>query len=81
VADTLAIVLLKQEKTEQALKLLQAATEDSPGIPEIHYHYAIALARTGDRKAARTELQKALTGNRPFSKSDEARKLLAELQK
>jgi putative PEP-CTERM system TPR-repeat lipoprotein len=81
VADTLGVILLQQGKTERALQLLRAAAEDSPGMPDIRYHHAMALARTGDRKAARAELQKALAGNRPFRRAEDARKLLEELQK
>jgi putative PEP-CTERM system TPR-repeat lipoprotein len=81
VADTLGVILLQQGKTERALQLLRAAAEDTPEMPDIRYHYAMALARSGDRKAARTELQKALAGNRPFDRAEDARKLLAELQK
>ena len=81
VADTLGLILLQQGEAERALQLLRAATEDSPGTPDIRYHYAMALARSGDRKSARLELQRVLAATPPFARSDEARRLLEEVSR
>jgi tetratricopeptide (TPR) repeat protein len=60
IADTLGWLLLQSGRDGEALPLLtQAASLDS-ATPGIRYHRAEALQRSGDLKAARTELKRII---------------------
>jgi len=80
VADTYAWMLVRLGRPERARDILKDAVAQLPGIPTVRYHYAVALAKSGDRKLARMELQRALDAAAPFSEADAARKLLEELK-
>lgn len=60
IADTYGWLLLESGNLAEGLKLLHAALLASPGQPEFVYHYAVALARSGDRARARPFLEGAL---------------------
>lgn len=80
VLDTLGWLLLQDEQLKRALPLLeeaQVAAADS--YPEIHYHYAVALAKSGEKFRAKTVLQKALLMKQPFDEETQARQLLDNL--
>ncbi len=79
VADTLGWLLVGQGKTEPGLKLLQTAFGQNPGHPEIHYHYAAALAKSGAKEQGRRELQRLLDSGKKFPQEHEARRLLERL--
>jgi len=80
VMDTVGWILLEQGKLARARPLLQKASALAPRAPEIHYHYGMLLAKTGDKRAARGELEKALAGGRAFALRPEAKALLETLQ-
>lgn len=79
VLDTLAWILLGQGEAARALPLLRKAATLAPDAAEIGYHLGAGLARTGDKRAARTELERVLASNREFASRAEARALLAQL--
>ncbi|WP_292044048.1 XrtA/PEP-CTERM system TPR-repeat protein PrsT [Massilia sp. UBA6681] len=79
VMDTLGWLLVEQGDTARALPLLQKAVEKAPNAPEIRYHLAVALHKSGDKQGARKEIDKALAQNAPFSEIDAARALLKTL--
>lgn len=79
IADTLGWLLVQQGNTERGLKLLQTAFEQNPNQPEIHYHYAAALAKSGAKEQARRELQRLLDSGKQFPQAQEARELLKGL--
>ena len=79
VLDTLGWMLIEQGNTGRGMPLLQKAVAAAPAAPEIRYHLAVALHKTGDKKGARKELETLLAQNRPFNQLEEARTLLKTL--
>lgn len=75
VLDTLGWILVEQGNHQRGLPLLQKAAEGAPGSPEIAYHLAVALHKSGKRDAARIELDKLLAKNQTFPELEEARAL------
>lgn len=79
-ADTLGWLLLQQGKVKEALELLAKAADALKGVPVVRYHYAAALAKSGDKDRARTELNAALSHKQPFEEREEAAALMAKLR-
>jgi len=79
IQDTLGWVLVQQGQTKRGLELLIKATEAAPKSPGISYHYAVALARSGDKAGARKELEKLLGGKTSFFERQDAEALLKGL--
>jgi putative PEP-CTERM system TPR-repeat lipoprotein len=79
IADTLGWILLDQGNTTRGLELIRQAATRLPQNTEIRYHLAVALAKSGDKLAARKELQDMLRGNKPFPQQSEAKELLGRL--
>jgi putative PEP-CTERM system TPR-repeat lipoprotein len=79
VLDTLGWMLFEQGDTAKALPLLQKAVTLQPQARELRYHLAAALAKSGDKKQARVELDKILADNTPFAQMDDAKALLKTL--
>ena len=79
VADTYGWVLVRKGKAAEGLPILERALEGAGKVPEIRYHYAVALAEVGERERARNELQVLTRGAPAFSAAEDARRLLAEL--
>lgn len=79
VMDTLGWMLVEQGNTERGLPLLQKALAGTPASPEIRYHVAVGLHKSGDKNGARKELETLLAENRPFPQLEEARSLLKTL--
>ena len=79
VMDTLGWMLVEQGNTARGLPLLQKAAAGAPESPEIRYHLAVGLHKSGDKNAARKELETLLAQNRPFPQLEEARSLLKAL--
>ena len=78
IMDTLGWIYLETGNIGRALPLLQKASALAPGAAEIRYHYGLVLAKSGDKAAARRELERALAA-KDFTRRDEARALLATL--
>jgi putative PEP-CTERM system TPR-repeat lipoprotein len=79
VMDTLGWLLVEQGNTARGLPLLQKALAGTPASPEIRYHVAVGLHKSGDKNGARKELETLLAQNRPFPQLEEARSLLKTL--
>lgn len=77
IADTYGWVLLQQGKSELALPLLKQAASVPDSSPAVQYHYAVALARSGQQTEAKQRLQQVVNAQTP--ESEDARKLLADL--
>ncbi len=52
IADTYGWLLVESGNVTDGLKSLHGALLASPGQPELVYHYAVALARSGDHAHA-----------------------------
>ena len=79
IADTLGWLLVEQGKTARGLELAQKAFQLAPEQHGIHYHYAVALAKSGQKEKARRELERLLESNQRFSEEAAARSLLEQL--
>ena len=79
VIDTAGWVELHQGDAANAERLLRKAAELSGGAPEIRYHHAVALARTGKVEESRKTLQQLLASGAEFSSRQEATEFLAGL--
>ncbi|WP_181373381.1 XrtA/PEP-CTERM system TPR-repeat protein PrsT [Massilia glaciei] len=79
VMDTLGTILLDAGQLGRALALLRKASALSPQSGNIGYHLGLGLARSGDKRAARKELERVLAAPTPFSEREQARTFLATL--
>jgi len=79
IMDTLGWILVDEGKTARGLELLQKAAEKAPASTAIRYHWAAALAKSGDSTRARRELADLLTNNKTFPQRQEAQALLRQL--
>jgi putative PEP-CTERM system TPR-repeat lipoprotein len=79
VADTLGVILLGNDKVEEAARVLEKAAAGLPDNPAVQFHYASSLDRLGQKDKARAVLVKALKDHREFSERAAAQRLLEEL--
>jgi Flp pilus assembly protein TadD len=80
VQDTLGWILVNQGQAKRGLELLRKALSKSPSDGDIHYHLAAAYARSGDKRAARIELEQLLQSDLVFSNRAKARALLNDFR-
>jgi putative PEP-CTERM system TPR-repeat lipoprotein len=80
IADTLGWLHVQRGAAATGLPLLDQATREAPQQAEIRYHYAVALAETGDRARAVDVLTELLAGNPTFPERAEAEQRLAQLR-
>jgi putative PEP-CTERM system TPR-repeat lipoprotein len=57
VADTLGVILVEQGDLKRGMQLLDEAVKAAPNVPDLRLHYARALLKSGDKAAARRELE------------------------
>lgn len=79
VLDTLGWILVEQGDVKRALPILQKAAGLAPQAAEVHYHYAVALIKSGDKTKGRKELEQALSSSSAFPHREEAKALLKQL--
>lgn len=79
VADTYGWLLLQQGKVQEATRVLRGALEQAPDNPDIRYHLAVALHRSGSSQEARDLLDGLLSVERNFGSRDQARQLREQL--
>lgn len=79
ILDTLGWILLDKGDTGRALPLLQKAKAGAPDATEIGYHLGLALMKSGDKRAARTQFEQLLAANKDFPKRPEVKALLESL--
>ena len=71
VIDTLALIYIHKNLTDDSLRMLRDLVSKTPGNPTFHLHLALALYQKGDRPEAKKELETALR-NKP-SDRDQSR--------
>jgi putative PEP-CTERM system TPR-repeat lipoprotein len=79
VMDTLGWALVHTGDAAKGTELLRAASNLTPASDEIRLHLATALIKTGDKAAARLELEALIQRDKPAAIRDEASKLLEGL--
>ncbi|MEW5943472.1 MAG: XrtA/PEP-CTERM system TPR-repeat protein PrsT [Pseudomonadota bacterium] len=79
IGDTLGWILVEQGNTARGLEILRKAAAVAPKNPEIAYHYAVALARSGDKAKARRQLEDALASGQEFPQKEQAKAFLKQL--
>jgi putative PEP-CTERM system TPR-repeat lipoprotein len=72
IADTLGWILVETGDAKRGLTLLEKAVAADPGNGNIRFHYASALAKTGEKKKARDELRRLLSSSAAFDLRKEA---------
>ncbi|HEV2443759.1 MAG TPA: tetratricopeptide repeat protein [Steroidobacteraceae bacterium] len=78
--DTLGWVQYKQGNLTRALSTLGQAVNLAPSVPELRYHLAMAELKSGQSVVARDNLEKALSGGKPFDGMADARAVLTRMQ-
>lgn len=78
--DTLGWILLEQGHTARGLDLLGQALARLPRHPDVRYHHAVALARSGDKARARQEFESLLRDAPPPPRAEVIRRQLQALQ-
>lgn len=79
VLDTTGWLMVGKGDTGRALPLLKRASTLQPSNAMLRYHLAVALNQSGDKKAARAELEKLVAAGTPFPHLDDAIALLKGL--
>jgi putative PEP-CTERM system TPR-repeat lipoprotein len=79
--DTLGWLLVQQGQTARGLPLLEQAVKLGKGArPDIGFHLAATLARSGDKPGARKILEQVLQTKKPFPQQQEAKALMQQLR-
>lgn len=68
ILDTAGWIMVERGDTDGGLALLRKASAAAPKSQDIRYHLAAALAKSGDKAAARTELNKIINDGEKGSK-------------
>jgi putative PEP-CTERM system TPR-repeat lipoprotein len=79
VLDTLGSILSGQGDTARAVTVLHKAVTLAPAAPGPRYHLGVALAKAGDKAAARQQLQQLLAREQRFPDRTQAVALLSSL--
>ena len=79
IVDTLGWISLSAANPTDGLDYLRMATAMSPKSPQIRYHMAVALSKTGHRREAKKRLGDLLADSPDFAERADARKLFDSL--
>lgn len=80
IKDTLGWILVQEKDVKRGLPLLRDAMLQLPDILEVQYHYAVALAESGDRAGAHSLLQKLATTESKLPAVEAAKEYLQTLK-
>jgi len=79
ITDTLGWLLVHAGQRQRGIELLRNAARQAPDVPDIRYHLAVALAKTGAVEEAHRILVELLDSGQPFKEIAQAEQLLREL--
>ena len=79
IADTLGWILVEAGEVARGLEFARKAAARAPSNPQIRYHLAVALAKSGDKPGARRELKSLLASKDNFPQRQAADRLLSQL--
>ena len=79
ILDTYGWILLQHGQIEKGQRLIKQAMDMIPGNPDIRYHYASALLKSGNGAEGKQMLEELLNQDKPFGGREEAKKLLKTL--
>ena len=80
VIDTLGWILVEEGNVARGLPMLLRASSWRPRRHDIRLHVAQGLVKSGDKSAARKELEAITKPDMRFAQADEARALLKQLR-
>jgi putative PEP-CTERM system TPR-repeat lipoprotein len=81
IQDTLGWMLVQENKVNRGLPLLAAAVKQLPDNDEVQYHYAVALAESGDSAGARAILQKIVDSDSSSAIIEDAKNYLQKMKR
>jgi Flp pilus assembly protein TadD len=70
---------VEQGQLPRAVELLRSAAAKNPKVGSVRYHYGVALARSGNKKDAKSEIEAAIATGQKFPGLEEAKTLLKSL--
>ena len=79
VMDTVALIYIRKNLTDDSLRLLRDLVSQKPENPTFHLHLAMALYQKGDRPLAKKELETALRNKPNEREQTEIKQLLAKV--
>jgi putative PEP-CTERM system TPR-repeat lipoprotein len=79
ITDTLGWLLVEQGQAQRGVELLRLAAKQAPEVPDIRYHLAVALTKTGANEEARSTLAELVRSGQSFSDLAKAKQLLQQL--
>jgi cellulose synthase operon protein C len=80
IADTYGWILVNSGDVRRGTEVLKAAAATASTNPEIRFHYAYALAQTGDEVGSRHELQEVLRLSEKLATDPEVVRLKQQLK-